>query len=134
MSDQKKRGRPAGEVQVGEGFDEKLKRLAELFAEREWTFGTVSRGTIDASGLSRVASEQEADQQADRNAWSRYQQVHEPVMRRQGERGALYASALALARAASKGNRDLLRLLAELQIRPGGHKRPSKSAANAAPA
>jgi hypothetical protein len=117
MSNQSKRGRPAGEVQVGEGFDEKLKRLADLFAARGWSFASVEQGAISPETLRKAAADQETDQQADRDAWSRFNLVHEPAMRRQGERGAFYSAALALARAAAKGNRELLRLIGELRIR-----------------
>jgi hypothetical protein len=44
-------------------------------------------------------------------------------LKRQGERGAMYSSALGFARTAAKGNRDLLKILDELKIRPGGGKK-----------
>ena len=114
-------GRPRGEVHAGEGFDEKLKRLAELCDERGWTFKS-EKGVIDGTFLFKLAADQEQDKKDDREAWSRYQQIHEPVMKRQGERGATYSSALSFARTAAKGNRELLKLLGDLAIRPGRKK------------
>jgi hypothetical protein len=120
MAGGKRRGRPQGEVQVGIGFDEKLKRLAELFREKGWTFSNGSGGALDADALLRLAGEQEADVQALREAWARYQQVQEPVMQRQGQRGAQFSAALSFARTAARRNRELMRLLDDLKIRPGG--------------
>jgi hypothetical protein len=118
----KKKGRPVGEVQVGVGFDEKLKRLGELFRVKGWSF-TNGSGTIDADALQRMAAEQEADTRADREAWSNFQQIHEPMMKRQGERGASFSAALAFARTAARRNRDLLKLIDELKIRPATRRR-----------
>jgi hypothetical protein len=118
MANPSKRGRPAGEVQVGVGFDEKLKRLAELFQQKGWSFSSESAGTINAESLQRLATEQEADAVLVREAWARYQQTHEPVMQRQGARGAIFSAALMFARTAARRNRELLRLLDDLRIRP----------------
>ena len=133
MAASKRRGRPAGEVQVGVGFDEKLKRLAELFREKAWSFTSEGGGTINADALQTMAASQEADAQADRDAWSRYQQVHGPVMARQGQRGATFSSALAFARTAARGNRELLKLVNELKVRrsPGRPAVASSSAPGA---
>ena len=121
----KKPGRPQGEVHAGQGFDEKLKRLGELCNERGWSFKS-EQGVIDATLLARLAAEQEKDQKDDREAWSKYQQIHEPVMRRQGERGAIYSSALSFARTAARSNRELLKLLKELAIRSPGSRKGTK--------
>lgn len=119
-------GRPAGETHVGAGFDEMLKRLADLFEEHGWSFTIHGVGPVDGAMLRRMSTEQEADQKADRDAWARYQVVHESFMQRSGERGAIYASALSFARTAAKRNRDLLKLVRELGIRSGGRSaRPS---------
>lgn len=129
----KKKGRPAGEVQVGVGFDEKLKRLGELFQGKGWSF-TSGSGTIDGEALQRMATEQEADTRADREAWSNFQQLHEPTMKRQGERGALFSAALAFARTAARRNRDLLKLIDELKIRAATRRRGGAGEQPAVPA
>ena len=119
------KGRPPGEVQVGEGFDEMLKRLAELYQEKGWTFTAEDKGTINSESLLRLSVEQETDQKADTEAWSKYTLIHGPIMARQGERGAVYSRALDFARTASKGNREITKILDELKIRKGHKKKPA---------
>ena len=121
----KTRGRPAGEVQVGTGFDEMLKRLAEVYKEKGWTFTAEDKGIINAKSLEKMSTEQETDQKADTEAWNKYTLVHEPVMARQGERGAVYSRALDFASTAAKGNRELMKILDELKIRSGRKKKPA---------
>jgi hypothetical protein len=72
---------------------------------------------IDGARLGAMATEQEADNQAESDAWSAYLRTHEPVMRRNGERGAAYSAAHQLAMTAPKGNNDLIKILKELKIR-----------------
>ncbi len=123
MASKKKGGRPAGEVLVGTGFDEKLKRLSEVYADKNWTYPSENYGPINHEVISSAATEQEKDQKQDSEAWVRYQQIHEPVMKRQGLRGAMYSEALTFARTVAKGNRDLIRVLGELRIRSGKRRR-----------
>ena len=119
----KSKGRPAGEVQVGEGFDEMLKRLGEIYEEKGWSFTSEDKGAINAELLTGLGTEQEADRKADTEAWNKYILIHGPIMARQGERGAVYSRALEFARTASKGNRELLKILGELKIRSGRKKK-----------
>ena len=125
-------GRPTGEIHVGAGLDEMLKRLAEMFETHGWTFTIHGVGTVDGALLRRMSGEQEADQQADREVWTRFQETHEAVMKRSGERGAVYASALAFARTAAKRNRELLKLIRQLCIRPNAGRRSGSSKAGGA--
>lgn len=119
-------GRPAGEVHAGEGFDEMLEKLAALSAKKHWSFTTEGHGTIDGARLTAMATEQEADGKRDSDALNAYKLVHEPVMKRTGERGAAYAAALSMARTAAKGNRDLEKILDGLKLRSGKPKRPTE--------
>ena len=54
-----------------------------------------------------------------------YLRTHEPVMRRNGERGAAYSAAHQLAMTAAKGNNDLIKILKDLKIR---ETKPKKKA------
>ena len=133
MEENKRKGRPAGEVQVGEGFDEKLKRLAELFQVRSWSFCADDGTAVNGDTLTRLASEQEADSRIDHDAWSGYQRAHEAVMQRQGRRGVLFAAALVYARTVAKRNRDLLKLIEGFRIRLAGRKRSTAPKAEPGP-
>lgn len=122
-----KKGNPKGEVHIGEGVDEKMKKLSKLFVQKKWSFTTEKHGVIDGPRLAAMATEQEADNLADATAHQTYLQVHDPVMRRNGERGAAYSAAHSMAMTAAKGNADLIKILKELKIRETKPKKKKKS-------
>ena len=95
---------------------------------------TANISSDDREKLKRLAGEREADAQVLREAWARCRQVQEPVMQRQGQRGAQFSAALSFARTAARRNHELMRLLDDLKIRPGGRRVVDDQPSTPAPA